>query len=220
MTRTPAPDGRASGAGRRRIVLLVALVLAVLALALWLTQRGDAPPTGPAAPAAPATTPVMPSARPSPPPPTSQAPSVVMLTPEGIGGLRIGTPARDIGEGFVADDDATGTCVIYTSPRYRGAWVMVEDGIVRRVSVGGLLGQADDIATASGIRVGATEAAVRAAHPDLREEGHEYVAPPAKNLYTAATDRPGLRFEIDDQGRVSQIHGGQQPQLSYSEGCS
>jgi hypothetical protein len=94
---------------------------------------------------------------------------------------------------------------------------MFEDRALARVSAW----DGSTVAVAEGIRVGATEAAVRAAFGSrITEEPHQYEAAPAKYLTVWTTPRRrGVRFEINSQGVVGAIHAGG-PQIEYVEGCA
>ncbi len=131
--------------------------------------------------------------------------------------MRIGEPVP-AGSGWAEHGaQASDTCRIVTSPDYPGAYAIVEAGKVRRIS----LGARSDVKLSEGIGVGATEADVRKWFGGFRESPHAYVeggkyltAPNAKS------GDPALRFEIDSDGKVSEIHVGTMPVLGYVEGCS
>ena len=110
------------------------------------------------------------------------------------------------------------SCRTVSSPDFPGVYAIVEEGRVRRITVG----QRSDVRLAEGIGVGATEAEVDAAFPGFREAPHEYVDPPAKYLTApnAEGGDPALRFEIGADGQVSLIHVGTMPVLGYVEGCA
>ena len=95
---------------------------------------------------------------------------------------------------------------------------MIEDGRVSRITVASG-GKA--VRTGEGLRLGATEAAVRAAYRDkLEVEPHKYVNAPAKYLTAwAVPGERGVRYETDSEGLVSEIHAGG-PSIRYVEGCS
>ena len=77
------------------------------------------------------------------------------------------------------------------------------------------------LGTAEGVRVGQTEAQVRAAYGRrVVSEPHHYVEAPARYLTVwTVRDRRGLVFETDASRRVTAIHGGG-PAIRYIEGCS
>lgn len=168
-----------------------------------------APPQSPAAAPAPAPPPAEPAA----PPP---APNVLM--PGALGALMFGekVPAgSEWGERFA---QIPGGCRTISSPEFPGAHAIVEDGIVRRITVG----ERSNVKLADGIGIGATEAQVRAAYPQFVEEPHKYVAAPGKYLTSpdAAKGGPALRFEIGADRKVGLIHAGTMPVLGYVEGCA
>lgn len=152
----------------------------------------------------------------SPEPPAAPSPNTLAL--EGLGALRIGEPVP-VGSGWAERGaQASDTCRTVSSPDYPGVYAIVEDGRVRRISAG----QRSSVELVEGIGVGASEAEVREAFPGFREEPHAYVAAPGK--YLTAPNAPGgdsaLRFEIDAERKVSEIHVGTMPVLGYVEACS
>jgi hypothetical protein len=105
-----------------------------------------------------------------------------------------------------------------SSPDFPGVYSIVEEGKVRRITVG----ERSDVKLVEGIGVGAPETDVRAAFPGFRESPHKYVEPPAKYLTApnAESGDPALRFETGADGKVSLIHVGTMPVLGYVEGCA
>lgn len=105
-----------------------------------------------------------------------------------------------------------------SSPDFPGVYAIVEEGEVRRITVG----RQSKVRLPEGIGTGASEAEVRAAYAGFREEPHKYVESPAK--YLTAPNAPGgdpaLRFEIGRDGKVSLPHVGTMPILGYVEGCT
>jgi hypothetical protein len=77
-----------------------------------------------------------------------------------------------------------------------------------------------EIKTDKGVGLGSTDAEVRAAYPNAVEQPAKYNAPPAHDLivWTRPNER-GVRFEVDEQGKVWAIHAGG-PTILYVEGCS
>lgn len=185
----------------------------LLLLDACMEQAPPAPPPAQAPAASPAPTSI-PSSAPSP------TPSPV-LTPQGYDTIRIGARPGEVGYDLRDEGTYDGACRIWTSTRLPGLSVLVEDGVIRRVTLWAAPDAASPIRTARGIAVGATEAEVRAAYRPLGEEPHEYGGPPAKNLYWGEEGVPeALRFEMDEEGRVQALHAGESPQLRYSESCS
>lgn len=138
-----------------------------------------------------------------------------MLTLEGLGELVIGQPVP--GDSSFAERGAqiNETCRTVSSPDYPGVYALVEDGEVRRITVG----ERSDVRLAEGIGIGATAADVLAVFPGFRSTPHKYVAAPGRYLTQPGKD-PRLRFELGTNGRVSLIHAGLMPQLAYVEGCA
>ncbi|QPQ54478.1 hypothetical protein IC614_09030 [Allosphingosinicella flava] len=190
----------------------------LLALAACSSEQPMNEETGPAA----TNSAVPPSAArepKAPVPPAALAPAN-LLTLEGLGPLRIGQPVPANSGWAERGAQASDTCRIVTSPSYPGIYAIVEDGRVRRITVGE--GERATVTLAEGIGVGATEAEVRAAFPGFREEPHHYVEAPAKYLTApnAESGDPALRFETGADGKVSLIHVGTMPVLGYVEGCA
>ncbi|HEY5721073.1 MAG TPA: hypothetical protein VIT45_02000 [Allosphingosinicella sp.] len=197
-------------------------IIAATAILLCLAACSSEPAAGPdAAPGAandsapPAATAPAPA---TPPPVRADAPAANVLTLEGLGALRIGQKVPAGSRWAERGAQISETCRTISSPDLPGVYAIVEDGKVRRISVG----QGSDVKLIEGIGVGATETEVRAAFPGFREEPHEYSEPPAKYLTApnAPSGDPALRFEIGADGRVSLIHIGTMPVLGYVEGCA
>ncbi len=159
-------------------------------------------------------TPVAPEkAAPTPDP----VPSANTLTLAGLGDLRIGKPVPAGSSWSAEGAQASDSCIVLASPDYPGAYAITEGGKVRRISIG----QRSKIKLAEGIGVGATEAAVKQDFP-FPATPHKYVDAPGKYLTAPNADSgdPALMFEIDSDGRVSQMHVGTMPTLGYVEACS
>jgi len=161
---------------------------------------------------------------PEPPPaappaaPAESKPNDDILTLEGLGPLRIGqkVPA---GSGWAERGaQISDSCRTIGSPDFPGVYAIVEDGKVRRITIG----SGSAVRLVEGIGVGAAEAEVRAAFAGFREEPHKYSEAPAKYLTApnAASGDPALRFEIGADRKVSLIHVGTKPVLFYVEGCA
>lgn len=137
------------------------------------------------------------------------------LTLEGYGGLKIGEPVPAGSDWAARGAQVSDACLTITSSGWPGAYAIVEENMVRRITV-------DDESSArliEGIGPGSTEAQVRAAFPTFRASPHKYVDAPAKYL-TQPGIAPRLRFEIDADGKVSFVHIGMMPTLEYVEGCA
>jgi hypothetical protein len=136
------------------------------------------------------------------------------LGPEGLGGIVVGqVPPASLKVDAVQISEG---CQTHTD-KARGISVMTDGKVVTRITAM----RASKVVTAQGIGVRASEAQVRAAYPGAREEPHKYVAAPAKYLdWRPGGGDAGLRFEIDEQGKVNMIHAGREPYLSYVEGCA
>lgn len=153
----------------------------------------------------------------TPAPGPAPSPGVPALSAAGFGPHTVGQPIALTGPAPPREADRISEdCRLFSDPNLPGVWVMTDGaGVVRRVSVGA----PSTLETAQGIGVGASEAAVRAAYPGIRREPHEYTIG-GDNLYTRAVGQADLRFELGEDRRVTEMHGGAPPFLSYSEGCA
>lgn len=197
--------------------LILAATPLLLGLAACSSEPADAPAGAPVAAndaAPPAAKAPSPAPQPAPPAP----PAANVLTLEGLGPLRIGQ-AVPAGSGWAERGaQISDSCRTFSSPDHPGTYAIVEDGKVRRITVG----RSSDVRLVEGLGVGAAEAQARAAFPGFREAAHKYSNPPAKYLTApnAESGDPALRFEIGPDGKVGLIHVGTKPVLFYVEGCA
>jgi len=191
-----------------------ALLLATLLVAACSAEPADdrTPSDGPSA-AVPDPAPTEPIAG------TAQGPqpSADVLALEGLGDLRIGEPVPEESDWAERGAQIPGPCRTVSSPSYPGVYAIVQDGAVRRITVG----ERSDIELAEGIGVGASETEVLSWFP-FEAEPHAYVEAPGKYLTApnAKSGSPALRFEIGANEKVSLIHVGTMPVLAYVEGCA
>lgn len=193
----------------KRIVVLLTLIAAACGQPPQDDQTGTSPPAN--AQAAPAP--------PADPPRPEQPPVASVLTLIGLGDIVIGAPPRMTGPGALTEDHVqlSAECRTLSSPEHPDVYVMTDGKLVTRIT----LMRDTKVRTEKGIVPGASEAEVRAAYSPLAERGHDYGAAPAKNLvWGGKGGKPGLRFEIGNDGRVTMVHAGVQPMLGYSEGCA
>ena len=141
-----------------------------------------------------------------------------MLTLEGLGDLEIGKPVPRDGSWAERGAQISDACRTVSSPEFPGVYAIVEDGRVRRITVG----QRSDVTLVEGIGVGAGEAEVKQVFPGFRASPHAYEDAPGKYLTApnAGSGEAALRFEIGQDGKVSLIHVGTMPVLGYVEGCA
>ena len=112
------------------------------------------------------------------------------------------------------------------------AFMVIEDLIVRvdarstvsqRVegrSVWINVGEQSQISTVEGIRLGDSEARVRAAYPDAEISGHKYILD-GHNITITASDQPDRRLIFETDGRqVIYIRSGRLPEVEWVEGCA
>jgi hypothetical protein len=197
-------------------------ILGATSILLCLAACSSEPAAGPDVSTGPNESPPPPAVPPPPAPspsvPVDAAPAAEILTLEGIGALRVGQ-AVPAGSGW-AERGAriSDSCRTISSPDHPGIYAIVEDGRVRRITVGPRSG----VRLVEGIGAGSSEAEARAAFPGFREEPHKYSDPPAKYLTAPnpASGDPALRFEIGGDGKVAAMHVGTMPVLFYVEGCA
>lgn len=191
------------------------LILTTAAVALALTACSPAPSGNEAAAntVPPVATPVA-----SPTPAPRVSPTADVLALEGLGALRIGQPVPKDSGWASRGAQVSDACTTVTSPDNPGVYAIVEQGKVRRITVG----QRSNVKLIEGIGVGASEKQVTAAFPGFRATPHKYEAAPAKYLTAPGADNGdvALRFEIDPNRKVSAIHVGTAPALFYVEGCA
>ena len=202
-----------------RVVRAPALAASLaLSLGLAACDPGPAPDAGASASSeAPAPQPSVPASASVAVVADTVEPAGDLLALEGLGDLRIGRPVPADSTWRADEVQASDTCLTYASPGFPGVYAIVEEGEVRRIS----LGEGSALQLAGGIAVGAEEAAVRKAFPRLMEEPHVYEDAPAKYLtMPAANGAPALRFEIGTDRKVEWIHAGIAPTLEYVEACA
>lgn len=161
-----------------------------------------------------------------PPAQGARDPSVPPLTVEGYGDMRIGmtiAEARQVSgqplDAEALEPDVPGAC---SEQQYRASdgdqlWLMFEGDRLTRISI---REEAAHARTAQNVGVGSTDAEVRAAYPNIVEQGAHYDDPPAHNLIAwTVPEQSGLLFEVNDQGVVTAVHAGTSSIL-YMEGCA
>jgi hypothetical protein len=161
-----------------------------------------------------------------PPPQGAQGSFVPPLTVEGYGDMRIGmtlAEARLVSGQAMTNEalepDVPGACneQQYTTTDGDQIWLMFEGDKLTRVTASS---EAPRARTTENVGVGSTGAEVRAAYPNVIEEGAHYNPPPAHNLIVwTAPDQSGLLFEVSETGVVTAVHAGG-PSIHYMEGCA
>ncbi|PAP77950.1 hypothetical protein [Rubrivirga marina] len=193
-------------------------VLALVALAACGPGDESAAPVTEAGPA-PADT----ARAPAPPPATDTT-----LTADGWGPLTVGMTRAELVEavGDAPPDVATGladtgSCEEFHPVRApEGLLVMLEDGVLTRVSASG----ESEVTTPEGLGLGDAAADVEAAHgDDAVVTPHKYVEAPAAYVTVWRSGDGGeavrgIRYEIGADATVERIHGGG-PSIEYVEGC-
>ncbi len=179
----------------------------------------------------PASTPEAP-AGPVPEAPPSDTP---VLTANGYGPLRIGMTLAEVtaAMGPDAEPDDVGSpdpsaCDLYRPERAPdGLLVMVLDGKLSRISII----PPSTLRTDRGFGLQSTPAEIKAAYGAAAVvTPHKYMGPVGEDIivwnggppnveYVQDPAARGVRYETDDQGRVTQIHGGD-ASIQMVEGCS
>jgi hypothetical protein len=143
------------------------------------------------------------------------------LTMHGIGTLRIGTPVSALramgatGEDYPEPDV---DCGYWLAPQWPGLAMMVSGGRVVRIET-----EDARYRTASGARVGMTEAEIRALYgARMRVEPHPYTGPEGHYLiYRARGEPAGLIVETGpENGRAISLRVGTWEAVQLIEGCS
>ncbi len=146
------------------------------------------------------------------------------LSPYGLGPLEVGMTAdrvaRTIGLRRAPPPGVGGdeSCWEFQAgPRLPGVWMMVQHGLVVRVS----LGKGSALRTERGIAIGESERNVRAAYgAGLRVQPNAYAAAPAHYLTWTIPDRSyAIKFSTDSRGRVTEIDAGRPGPVAAPEGC-
>ena len=152
--------------------------------------------------------------------PKSSTPKPWVLRFDGAGPVKVGMSLAQLNtalnENFsMPEDEDEKACFFAESAKYPGIAFMVQSGRVTRVDV-----IKPNIATASGIRVGDSEALVMKVYGQkLKVEPHAYTGPEGHYLTVYSPDgRYGLRFETDGQ-KVTGFYAGERHAIAYVEGC-
>ncbi len=145
------------------------------------------------------------------------------LTLNGLGGLKVGVPVAEaekaagvtIKESFAGgDSDLCMYGEVTGGPA--GVSVLTEHHIITRVDIS----EGSPVATLSGIKVGATEAEVKAAYPTIVDSAHHYVEGGHYMTYTSKTD-PNLLLLFETDGKkVTEMRSGRADVVNYVEGCA
>ena len=143
------------------------------------------------------------------------------LTLHGIGSLRVGTPVaalRRMGATHEDYPDPDVDCSYWQTPRWPGLLMMVSGGRVVRIET-----EDQRYRTASGARIGMTEAEIRRLYgPAMSVGPHHYTGPDGHYLtYRARSEPYALIIETDPgTGRAITMRVGTWEAVQLVEGCS
>ena len=143
------------------------------------------------------------------------------LTADGYGAVTIGMTRAQVIKALGADitPDSGDFENCYMSQVVGGTpdlWFMFEDGRLTAIETG----EASSVRTDTGIHRGSPEADVRLAYGKaVRREADPYMSPDWHDLYVWRSKTRGLRFDINEKGRVENIYVGSKS-IRYSEGCA
>lgn len=157
------------------------------------------------------------------------APAPKLLSPTGMGDIRIGITAAELKDRFGArlrfDSDPANPdgCALYGVPEYPGLDMMVVEGRLARIDVGNGKdpGKHDPrYATEAGATIGMRTADIRKIYgPMLTVEPHKYNEAGQYLMVQTANGRHGLVFETD--GNIVQtFRVGRWEEVQWVEGCS
>jgi hypothetical protein len=149
------------------------------------------------------------------------APAPEIMTLQGLGTLRIGTPLAELRSRFhaVAGErypDPEVDCAYWTSPLHPGVQMMVSGGRLVRIET-----EDRRYRTPGGARVGMAEAELRALYGTrMKVEPHPYTGPEGKYLIVRARNEPlGMIVETWN-GRARSLRVGYWRSVQLIEGCS
>jgi hypothetical protein len=151
------------------------------------------------------------------------APSGPVLTPNGIGHLRVGMTVAEARQSSgrrirLSGAEVTPGCRYATVPSLR-VHLMLLNGRIARVEIA----QNSPVHALGGLRRGDTEADVRAFFgTKVTETQHTYV--PGGSYLTVGWRSGkyrgrGIRFETNENGTISAIYAGRHDPIRYVEGC-
>jgi hypothetical protein len=153
-------------------------------------------------------------------PPVVTPPAGSTVTENGIGNLRVGMTAAEAKAVVPAfsvapSPDSTACTYARTNGLPPGVMVMMEGGKIVRVEV-----RRGSIATSTGARIGDSEDRIKTLYPgQVTVTPHKYT--PGGHYLTVAPPSSADRIIFETDGkRVVNYRAGQQPQVSYVEGCS
>ena len=143
-----------------------------------------------------------------------------VLTPDGLGPLRIGMTVKQaraaLGREMASDDEFSESCKPYGVTGLEGLGLIFADGRLDSIDIN----LKAPWRTAAGIGLGDTEAAVRKAYGRaIVRTKNAYEDPPAAYLTIKGRHGRGIKFTTDSHRRIEAIDVGGES-ISYIEGCA
>jgi hypothetical protein len=138
-----------------------------------------------------------------------------MLSPSGFGVVQFGQPLKvaeaNLSETALPKKREAG-CDFVKFKKYPQMRFMVEDGVVTR-------GDATaGVRNSAGVNVGMSLARVKALHPRVRIEPHQYDEKGHYLILDSVDGSSAILFE-EGGGKVTDIRAGKKPSVEYVEGC-
>lgn len=138
-----------------------------------------------------------------------------VLTPFSYGEIRFGQPieiaeARMHETAFPLRRELA--CDFVRFKKYPNIRWMVEDGIVTRADVMG------DIKNSASVSLGMPVSKVKALHPHVRIEAHQYDGQGHNLVLDSPDGGSAILLEVSN-GKVTNIRAGKKPSVEYPEGC-
>jgi len=142
------------------------------------------------------------------------------LTPSGYGPVRIGMTREEVNRALGVTltpraDYEEDACESGRTDALPGMIFMFEDLKLTRISIY----EESRVRTPRGVGIGYSEDEVRRLYPGVQVEEHTYVGAPGLYLtYWLVDGKKGVRFETDQNRKVTSIHAGA-GSITYIEGC-
>lgn len=158
----------------------------------------------------------------------SSAASEWAVSPAGLGPIRIGMRVSEVEAALggdividtVATEDAEECAEAFPKDaRFQGISFLFQQGRLSYVQLNvPERGVAPSYRTSAGIGLGSSDAALRAAYPNVEREVQPYSGGGAYDFYAWSSPDRGLRFQADPHGTIYAIYAGDRAIRSW-EGC-